>query len=84
MQLKDRKLLAQFMATQGVSARQLSKAAGWDSHSYMNRLLAGEVSTLKTEPALRIAHYFGVPVDVLFVLRASDDPVRNVRKERAA
>ena len=75
MLLKDRKQLAKLMVIQGVSARQLAKVAGWKSHSYMNRLLAGEVRTLSTDPALRIAHYLGVGVDDLFLVNVSNDDV---------
>lgn len=79
MLLKDRKQLAKLMVIQGVSARQMAKIAGWKSHSYMNRLLAGEVKTLATDPALRIAHYLGVGVDDLFLVRVSDEAGQNAR-----
>lgn len=77
MILKDRKQLAKLMVIQGVSARQMARVAGWKSHSYMNRLLAGDVKTLSTDPALRIAHYLGVGVDDLFLVRVSDDAGRS-------
>lgn len=73
MVLKDRKQLAKLMVIQGVSARQMARVAGWKSHSYMNRLLAGSVRTLATEPALRIANHLGVGVDDLFLVRVSDE-----------
>lgn len=79
MKLIDRKRLAKLMAIQGVSARQLAKAAGWKSHSYMNRLLNGEVSSLETEPAVRIARHLGVGVDDLFMARLSTDTAQNVK-----
>lgn len=84
MILKNHKQLAKLMAIQGVSARRLAKAAGWKSHSYMNRLLAGEVKTCSTDPALRIAHYLGVGVDDLFLVGASTDSGRSVQRERPA
>lgn len=83
MKLIDRKRLAKLMAIQGVSARQLAKAAGWKSHSYMNRLLKGEVSSLEPEPAVRIARHLGVGVDDLFMARLSTDTAHSV-KERIA
>lgn len=76
MRLIDRKRLAKLMAIQGVSARQLAKAAGWKSHSYMNRLLSGEATTLEVEPAVRIAKKLGVGVDDLFMARLSSDVVQ--------
>jgi transcriptional regulator with XRE-family HTH domain len=79
MKLIDRKRLAKLMAIQGVSARQLAKAAGWKSHSYMNRLLNGEVSNLEPEPAVRIARHLGVGVDDLFMPRLSTDAAHSVK-----
>lgn len=71
MQLKDRKQLAKLMVIQGVSQRSLAKAAGWKTHSYLGRLLRGEVSTLDLTPAVRIAKFLGVGVDDLFLTRVS-------------
>lgn len=81
MQLIDRKRLARLMAIQGVSARQLAKAAGWKSHSYMNRLLAGSVTTLEVEPAVRIAKHLGVGTDDLFLSRLSTDSGQHPGRE---
>ena len=69
MVLIDRKRLARLMLIQGVSQRQLAKAAGWESHTYLGRLLKGEVTTLAAEPALRIAHHLHVGVDDLFLTK---------------
>lgn len=80
MVLKDRKQLAKLMVIQEVSARTLAKAAGWRSHTYMNRLLAGEVRTLKPEAATRIALRLGVGVDDLFVARISNDAGHTVQR----
>lgn len=80
MLLRDRKQLAKLMVIQGVSARQLAKAAGWKSHTYLQRLLRGEVKTLATDPALRIAHRLGVGVDDLFLVRVSGESVIPVRR----
>ena len=49
MKLRDRKRLQRLMTVQDVSARQLARAAGWKSHSYMNRLLNGQAETLAPE-----------------------------------
>lgn len=72
MILKDRKQLASVMIVQGVSQRQLAKSIGWKSHSYLGRLLRGEVKTLDGDAALRIAHRLGLPVDLLFLTRVSE------------
>lgn len=74
MQLSERgrKRLATLMLIQEKSQRDVAEAAGWSSHSYLGRLLRGEVDTLDTDPALRIARFFGVGVDDLFVVRVSN------------
>lgn len=84
MILRDRKRLATVMAVQGVSHRQLAQAAGWKAHSYLGRLLRGEVKTLDPDAALRIAKHLGVGVDDLFLTRTSDDTGRTSQRGRAA
>jgi len=64
--VKDRKVLRKLMVIEGVSQRELATAAGWRSHSYLGRLLRGDVSSLETEPAVRIAHRLGVDVSDIF------------------
>lgn len=81
MELRDRKMLQRLMIVQEVSNRTVAKAAGWRSHSYMNRLVNGEVKTLEPEPALRIAKFLGVGVEDLFLTQVSDFPERNVNKK---
>lgn len=83
MELRDRKKLQRLMIVQGVSNRTLAKAAGWKSHSYMNRLVSGAAKTLEPEPALRIAHFLGVGVEDLFLTRVESDSDQSV-KGRAA
>lgn len=83
MQLQDRKKLAKLMVIQGVSQRELAKAAGWRSHSYLGRLLRGQVNTLELEPAVRIAAHLGVGTDDLFLTRTSSDSRRNINGRAA-
>ena len=83
MQLRDRKRLATIMVVQGVSHRQLAKAAGWKSHSYLGRLIRGEVNTLDPDAALRISHFLGVGVDDLFLVRVSSVAAQNGRGRAA-
>ena len=71
MELIDPKKLRKLMVIQDVSQRELALAAGWSTHSYLGRLLRGEVETLNTDPALRMAHYLGVPSDDLFLTKVS-------------
>lgn len=66
-----RKRLQKLMLIQRASQRDVAAAAGWRAHSYLGRLLRGEVDSLDTDAAVRIAHYFGVSVDDLFVTKSS-------------
>jgi transcriptional regulator with XRE-family HTH domain len=84
MHLIDRKRLARLMVIQGVSGRALALAAGWKSHSYLQRLLRGEENTLAPEPAVKIATYLGVDVADLFVPRVSSGGGQAVRQQRAS
>lgn len=72
MILRDRKKLQSVMIVQEISQRELARAAGYKSHSYLGRLLRGEVKTLDGDAALRIAHRLGLPVNDLFLTRVSD------------
>lgn len=83
MELADRKKLARLMVIQEVSQRELALAAGWRSHSYLGRLLRGEVKTLDTKPAARIAKRLGVGVDDLFLVKVSSDSRRPDKKNAA-
>jgi transcriptional regulator with XRE-family HTH domain len=82
MEIRDRKKLAQILVIQGVSSRQLARAAGWKSHSYAGALLRGEKKTVTTDSAHRIARFLGHTVDDLFVERVSTNPVRPVQSRR--
>jgi plasmid maintenance system antidote protein VapI len=79
MELIDPKRLQKLMVIQGVSGRQVSAAAAWKSHTYIQRLLKGDAKTLTPESAVRIAWYFGVGTDDLFVARSSSE-ARDVAK----
>lgn len=72
MYLIDRKRLARTMKVQKVTARQLSQVAGWRSHTYLQRLLKGEVNTLRPEPAVRIAAFLGMDLSDLFMSKLSN------------
>lgn len=83
MELRDRKKLARLMIVQEETHRSLSRAAGWKSHSYLGRLLRGEVKTLDTDAALRIAHKLRVPVDDLFLIRVDSIDVQREPKNKS-
>ena len=83
MELIDRDKLVRRMTKMGVSQRELARAAGWKSHTYMRRLINGEARTLNTDPALRIAHYLHLDVDDLFVTRVTTNRTQPHTVERA-
>jgi hypothetical protein len=85
MLLKDRKRLARLIEIQEVSKRSVARAAGWKSHTYLQRLLNGQARTCEPEPAVRIATYLGVDVADLFVPKAASDQGQiGKQKQRAA
>lgn len=80
---EGRKRLATLMVIHGTSQRDVAEAAAWRSHSYLGRLLRGDAKTLDNDAAVRIAHFFGVAVNDLFVSRSSSDSVRSVKRGAA-
>lgn len=83
MRVKDPKQIKKLMVIQGVSARTLADKVGYASHSYVNRILSGEVNTVTPERAARIARFFGVGVDDLFVPRLSTDASQSAKRRVA-
>lgn len=78
---KGRKKLASLLVIQEDSHRNLARAVGWKSHSYVGRILRGQVRSVTPEAAARIAAHFGVPMDDIFVPRVSGDAGRAVRSK---
>lgn len=77
MRVIDPKKIRKLMLIQEVTQRDLAAAAGWGSHSYVARILNGEIQTVTPDRAARIARFFGVGIDDLFVPRLSTDTGRN-------
>lgn len=84
MRVIDPKKILKLMAIQDVSARTLADEVGYSSHSYITRILRGEITTVTPERAARIARFFGVGVDDLFVARLSTDARQNGKRKGAA
>lgn len=89
MKLVDRKRLARMIAIQEVSKREVARAAGWKSHTYLLRLLSGAVTTCEPEHAVKIATFLGCDVGDLFVPRKTSAACptgsgRTTKKGRAA
>jgi DNA-binding Xre family transcriptional regulator len=83
MLLKDRKLLGRLVALQGWSARSLATAAGFQSHTYMVRLINGKANSCSPERALAICAQLQVPVDTLFVTKLSSHNGRSGQQSAA-
>lgn len=83
MFVRDRKKLARLMVIQEVSHRDLAAALGWKSHSYVGRLVRGEVRSIDVDAALKIAALLQTPVDDLFVIKVSGGTGRVGRSEAA-
>lgn len=90
MEVIDPKRIEKLIVIQEVSKRRVALAAGWSSHTYLQRLLSGKAKTVTPESAVRIAHFFGVGTDDLFVARTSSETrevakwERNVRSKKVA
>lgn len=83
MRVKDPRQIQKLMVIQNVSARTLATKVGYKSHAYITRILRGEITTVTPERAARIARFFGVGVDDLFVPRLSTD-TSHTGKQRVA
>lgn len=83
MQVRDHRKLARLALIQDISHRDIAKAVGWTAHSYVGRLLRGEVRTVSPEAAARIARLFEVAVDDLFLIKSSKHPGRNGQSDAA-
>lgn len=60
----------------GLTTRDLAASAGWASHTYLLRLLAGEVPSVRADRAERLAAAVGADVDDLFTPAVSTIPSR--------
>lgn len=84
MRVIDPKRILKLMAIQDVSARQLAAGVGYSSHTYIQRILRGEISTVTPERAARISRYLGCGVDDLFLPKLSTDARQSVQRKRAS
>ena len=84
MQVRDARKLARIAVIQGISHRDIARHVyGSDTHSYVGRILRGEIKTVTPEAAARWANLYGVAIDDLFITKVSGNPGRTV-KEHAA
>lgn len=74
MLVRDYRKLARLAVIQEASHRDIAAAVGWNSHSYVGRILRGKVSNVDPEAAVRMAHFFGVAVDDLFLTKSTKNP----------
>lgn len=83
MLVKDRKRLARLIEIKEVSKRDVARAAGWKSHTYLLRLLSGQATTCEPDHAVRIAAYLEVDLYDLFMPKVSSGAGRSVKPRRS-
>lgn len=84
MKVRDPIQISRLMALEGVSGRELAKAAGWKSHTYLLRILNGKIKSIQPDPAKKIAERLGVDRDRLFLTEVTGDGGQKERRGRAA
>lgn len=84
MEVIDHTKIGTLLFIQKKSRRQLAAFCGFKSHTYVNRIVAGEVNNVTPETAARIARFFGVNIGDLFVPRLSTDGGRPVQRKGTA
>lgn len=84
MQVIDPKKIRRLMVVQEVSQRQLALMLGWKAHSYLGRIINGQITTVDPETATRIAVALGVTMDDLFLPRASTVTVHSEQPGKAS
>ncbi len=83
MQVKDHRRLARQVEIKGLSHRTIAKALGWNSHTYVGRILRGEITTMDPRAAVYLCHLLEVAVDDFFLTKSSKNPGQVVRGEAA-
>lgn len=84
MLVTDPKKIRRLMIVQEVSQRQLAQVIGWKSHSYLGRILNGDIKTIDPDAAARIAVTLGVGMDDLFLTKASTVTVHSDASRKAS
>lgn len=83
MKLTNGKILRGLMDQRACSNADVARAAGCQ-RTFISALVNGRRSSCTPEKAERIAQFFQVPLEVLFVPRLSADSGQNARKKVAA
>lgn len=84
MQVIDPKKIRKLMIVQEISQRQLAEVIGWKSHSYLGRILNGQIKSIDSDAAARIAVTLGVGMDDLFLPKASTVTVHSELSKKAS
>ena len=82
--LKNRRTLAKLMLIQGASQMDVARAAGWNSHTSVGRLVRGEWTNVTDDVAQKISAHLDVSVTDLFVPAVSTPTGRNAQSDCAA
>lgn len=84
MKIQDPKRIRKLMLIQEISQRELCTVIGWKSHSYLGRILRGEIKTIDPDAAVKIAATLGVGIDDLFLPQVSTVTVHNGLQRESA
>ncbi|WP_158548183.1 helix-turn-helix domain-containing protein [Desertihabitans brevis] len=68
----------------GRSQRWLAQQCGFESHSYIGRILAGKVTTVTADTAVKLAAVLEIPLDDLFVPKVSSTSYRSGKQREVA
>lgn len=82
MQVKDGELLGRMITVKKYSQRAFATQLGWRSHTYLQRLIRGDVRSVTPDAAALISHLLEVPQDVLFETKVSTNRVQTVDASR--
>lgn len=78
MQVIDGELLGRTIKVKKHSLRGFADKMGWKSHTYLQRLIRGEVRSVTPETAALMCHYLEVPLDLLFETKVSTNSGQSV------
>ena len=79
---EGRRRIAKVLLINNMSQRELARQLGFKSHSYIGRIISGQVHSVSPDTAARIAVKLGMPMDDLFLPKSSDNSGSYDRQDR--
>lgn len=71
MLVKDGEVLGAMIKAKKFTRRGFADKLGWKSHTYLQRLIRGEVRSVTPDTAALISHFLDLDIDVLFDTKVS-------------